>query len=217
MNESSNDTIQVYCGTCNARVNATVVGEHVKTEQVTPGLDPVDSQYYVTVYRFAVCNGCASPFLMEQGYIEVPGEFSAPQESRLLYPVQQDIPLKRVPESVKRAYDHAVRSYTAGLYEPCVIMCRKCLEALCHELGEAQGSLQRRLSALREKQVIDSRLVTWTDGLRMLGNDAAHDLNSAIEQADAQDSLEFIEAIIMHVFVLSAKFEEFQRRRTRSS
>lgn len=167
----------------------------------------------MTVYKFAVCDGCDAPFLMEQEYVEVRGEFSVPQGSRLLYPVQKDMPLKGVPESVRRAYDNAVRSYAAGLYGPCVIMCRKCLEALCYELGETQGSLQRRLLALREKQAIDSRLVAWADGLRMLGNDAAHDLDSRIEQVDALDSLEFIEAIVMNVFVLSAKFEEFQERR----
>gem|GEM_PF-6835800 len=30
MDKSSNETIQVYCGTCNAHVNARIVGEHVK-------------------------------------------------------------------------------------------------------------------------------------------------------------------------------------------
>jgi len=30
VDKSSNETIQVYCGTCNAHVNARIVGEHVK-------------------------------------------------------------------------------------------------------------------------------------------------------------------------------------------
>lgn len=208
---------QVYCKTCNVRTEAQVVATHVKSRLANPGGDPVDSPYYVTVYEFAVCSGCEEPFLFEHDYIEVPGEFSAPQGERMLYPDHDVFPGKGVPETVRRAQQDAVRSYAAGLYEPCVIMCRKCIEAMCYELGETKGSLHKRLLALRDQQKIDSKLIIWLDGLRAIGNDAAHDLDAQIDKSDALDSLHFVEAVLMYVFSLNTRYDEFQSRRARSS
>jgi hypothetical protein len=99
----------------------------------------------------------------------------------MLYPDHEVFPGKGVPETVRRAHQDAVRSYAAGLYEPCVIMCRKCIEAMCYELGETKGSLHKRLLALRNQQKIDSKFIIWLDGLRTIGNDAVHDLNAQID------------------------------------
>ncbi|MDQ7788460.1 MAG: hypothetical protein RDU41_00215 [Clostridia bacterium] len=87
MGESTTEVLQVYCKTCNVRTEAQVVGTHAQSRLANPGGDPVDSPYYVTVYKFAVCHSCGAPFLSEHDYIEVPGEFSAPQGERMLKPV----------------------------------------------------------------------------------------------------------------------------------
>lgn len=154
--------------------------------------------------------------MFEHDYIEVPGEFSAPQGERMLYPNHDVFPGKGVPDTVRRAQQDAVRSYAAGLYEPCVIMCRKCIEAMCYELGETKGSLHKRLQVLRDQQKIDSKLIIWLDGLRAIGNDAAHDLDAQIDKSDALDSLHFVEAVLMYVFSLNKRYDEFQSRRARS-
>ena len=39
------------------------------------------------------------------------------------------------------------------------------------------------------------------------------DLDIVIDQIDAQNALEFVEAILMYVFSLTRKFEEFKNRR----
>jgi hypothetical protein len=122
-----------------------------------------------------------------------------------------------MPETASRVYAAAARSYQVGLYEPCVIMCRKCIEALCQELGATKGNLKQRLENLQTNGHIDQKLLTWADELRLIGNDAAHDLNIVIEQVDAQNALEFVEAILMYVFSLTRKFEEFKNRRASKS
>jgi len=70
---------------------------------------------------------------------------------------------------------------------------------------------------MRDQQKIDSKLITWLDGLRMIGNDAAHDLNAQIDKSDALDSLHFVEAVFMYVFSLNARYDEFQSRRVAKS
>lgn len=121
--------------------------------------------------------------------------------------------MEGIPPTVVRAYSDAARSFGVGLYEPCVIMSRKCIEAVCAELGATKGHLKQRLSILGANGKIDQNLLAWANQLRLIGNDAAHDLEIVIEQIDARDALDFVEAILMYVFTLNRRFEEFLERR----
>ncbi len=190
-----------------------MVATYVKRTPENPLADPDDTPYRVFEYATAACGRCESVFLVEREHYEVPGEFSAPQGERVLYPTARQFLTEGMPTSVARSYSAAADSLTRGLYEPCVIMCRKCLEALCREQGATKGSLKERLVQLGEAGQIDQKLLVWADELRLIGNDAAHDLDVVIEQVDARDALDFVEAILMYAFSLNRKFEEFQKRR----
>jgi hypothetical protein len=189
---------------------------YVKTTPYDPiaaSTDPADAAYDVVEYAIAICSRCESVFLLASTFYEIPGEVSAPQGVEILYPTTRQVSIANIPATIKHAYSAAAHSYQVGLYEPCVIMCRKCIEALCQELGATKGNLKNRLIYLQNHGQIDQNLLTWADELRLIGNDAAHDLNIVIEQVDAQDALEFIEAILMYSFSLTRKFEEFKKRR----
>lgn len=214
--ENEIKTFEVFCNRCNLQTTARVVATHVKTEPLDPikaATDPVDTPYSVTEYAIALCCKCEMVFLIESEFYEIPAEVCAPQGVSVLYPSDRNISTDGMPETASRAYDAAARSYQVGLYEPCVIMCRKCIEALCEELGATKGNLKERLDKLRRNGHIDQKLLTWADELRLIGNDAAHDLDIIIEQVDAQDALEFVEAILMYAFSLTRKFEKFKNRR----
>lgn len=214
--ENKTETLVVFCNQCNLQTIAHVVATHIKTTPVNPHealTDPADTPYYVTEYAIALCSMCGAVFLVESKFYEIPGEVCAPQGVRVLYPCDRNISMDGMPETVSRAYAAAARSYKVGLYEPCVIMCRKCIEALCQELGAKKGNLKERLGKLQKNGQIDQKLLTWADELRLIGNDAAHDLDIVIEQVDALNALEFVEAILMYAFSLTRKFEEFKKRR----
>jgi hypothetical protein len=208
-------TIDVFCDNCNVQVATHVAATHVKSTP-RPGYqfeEPADAHYDVVEYAIAVCGRCESVFLVESTFYEIPGEVSVPQGERVLYPSSRQISLEGIPATIARAYSSAARSFSVGLYEPCVIMSRKCLEAVCQELGATKGNLKQRLSTLRDTGKIDQKLLAWADELRVIGNDAAHDLETVIEKADARDALDFVEAILMYVFTLNRRFEEFLKRR----
>jgi hypothetical protein len=76
-----------------------------------------------------------------------------------------------------------------------------------------KSNLKERLAHLQKSGHIDQKLLTWPDELRLIGNDAAHDLEIVIEQVDALNALELVEAILMYAFSLTRKFEEFKKRR----
>lgn len=206
-------TIDVFCGHCNVQVRACVMATHVKSTPEYPLADPCDTPHEVLEYAIAACHRCESVFLVELRFCEVPGEFSAPQGERVLYPPVRQFPVDGMPATVARTYSTAADSFVRALYEPCVIMCRKCLEAFCRELGAFGGTLKEQLGKLGEAGQIDQKLLVWANELRLIGNDAAHDLDVVIKQADAQDALDFVEAILMYSFSLNRRFEEFQKRR----
>ena len=214
--ENEMKTFDVFCNRCNLQTTARVVATHVKTSPINEQValtDPLDTPYYTTEYAIALCCKCEMVFLVESEFYEIPGEVCAPQGLSVLYPSDRNVSTDSMPETASRVYADAARSYQVGLYEPCVIMCRKCIEALCQELGAKKGNLKERLAKLQKSGHIDQKLLTWADELRLIGNDAAHDLEITIEQVDALNALEFVEAILMYAFSLTRKFEEFKKRR----
>ena len=92
-------------------------------------------------------------------------------------------------------------------------MCRKCLEAISSFLGEKRGSLLKRLTRLRDIGLIEAKLYSWADELRLIGNEAVHDLQARISKDDAHDSLEFLEAMLLYVFLLDSRLQKFRERR----
>ena len=214
MNDDS-DTIALFCPSCKVHVEAKVIARHSNENVVLNVGDPVDNHYKVIQFTFAACNRCETPILTRQVFYEVPGEFSAPQTDVLVvYPQEDSIALESVPKMVARPYLDACRSYQVKLYDPCVIMCRKCVEAVCREYGESKGSLSQRLERLRKSGVIDNAILDWANELRLAGNVAAHlDSKSQISEQDAKDVLEFARVLLLYVFELQNRLQAFHERR----
>ncbi|NOT08018.1 MAG: DUF4145 domain-containing protein [Gemmatimonadales bacterium] len=118
-----------------------------------------------------------------------------------------------VPKSVAGAFDEASRCYGARAYTATAIMCRKALEALVKEHGVKARNLAAALKKMRDKGLIESRLFEWADGLRLAGNDAAHDAAETLTRDDAKDTLDFAGALIEYVFTFRDRFEAFKQRR----
>jgi hypothetical protein len=93
-------------------------------------------------------------------------------------------------------------------------MCGKTIEAVCAALGEGKGTLEKRLHRLRDSNKIEAKLYDWANQLRIVRNEAVHDLSVAGSKDDARDCLEFVEAILVYVFTLDRKFQEFRKRRS---
>ena len=95
-------------------------------------------------------------------------------------------------------------------------MCRKALEIICKN-NEARGkNLFDRLESLKDMEKIDTQLLKWSHGIRAIGNDAAHDVDSSVSINDAQDALVLTEAILLYVYTLNTRFEEFEARRKKA-
>lgn len=211
----SKTEFDVFCPGCNILVAAKVVAEGnggFRPNCINP-IDEVDSEYYGEHYYVCLCSRCSQPFLIRQSLHGVPAEFEVVTEENVLFPVENKLSITGVPDSIKLAYDQATRSFSASLFEPCVLMCRKCLDATCKNLGAKGNDLKAKLQSLFDDGQIDSRILNWAHEIRLIGNEAAHDSDINITKSDAQDVLDFTEAILIYLFSLTARFKAFRDRR----
>ena len=53
----------------------------------------------------------------------------------------------------------------------------------------------------------------WAHQVRVIGNEAAHEVDAPDTKEDARDAFEFTEAILIYVFSLAKRFEALRERR----
>ncbi|MBI1826680.1 MAG: DUF4145 domain-containing protein [Planctomycetes bacterium] len=209
------DTFDVFCLACNILVEAKVVANGFgewRSDAVNP-IDEVDCEYHGDHYSVAICRRCKGPFLIREARYGIPGEFETVTDEVVLYPVPTGHNLEGLPDSIQRSIAQARRSYSASSYDACALMCRRALEALCKNLLAKGKDLASRLADLNTNGRIDARMLDWAHGVRLVGNEAAHDVEAEVTAADARDILEFTEALLTYVFTLDAKFRSFEARR----
>jgi hypothetical protein len=214
----SKTEFDVFCPQCNMIVVAKIIAEGgggFRSNAINPA-DACDAEYHGEYYYVCECIRCAMPFLICHSLYGIPAEFESVTEEKQLYPSETNLPLEGIPTSIITAYSQATRSFSASLYEPCVIMCGKCLEATCKSFGIIGRTLEKKLEAMKDSDHIDSRLLKWAQQIRVIRNEAAHDMDISVEKSDARDILDFTEAILIYVFSLETKFKSFQERRNKS-
>jgi hypothetical protein len=101
----------------------------------------------------------------------------------------------------------------AKAYTAAVVMIRRTLEGVCDHHGINEKTLVRGLEKLRQDGRLDDRLYEWATALRMLGNEGAHYTGKPVGRDFARDAIEFGEALLDYMFVLTDRFEDFRARR----
>jgi hypothetical protein len=81
-------------------------------------------------------------------------------------------------------------------------MARCALEGIVVHQGETKGSLAVRLQRLADKGTLQPTLAAWSKEVRLLGNDAVHDLTVDVAAADARQLVEFIRELTKYLYVL---------------
>lgn len=214
------DTFDVFCPQCNVVVEVKAIADatgEFQSEALNPE-EQVDAMYDADHYSICVCHRCNQAFLIQESLRGVPAEFEAVTDSVVLYPAESKISTEHFPLSIKSAYVQALRSYKMSLFDSSALMCRKCLEGLCKILGVTGRNLNQRLEKLKIENHIDERFLKWGHQIRLIGNEAAHDIDTPVSKKDAQDILEFTEAILIYVFSLTKRYEALiERRKTHPS
>ncbi len=189
------------CSTCKAYVNAEVLYDYIS-----------DTGWWgQCLYSFVLCPKCKDALLITQD--DFGKGWEAPER---VYPPRDKRINPKLPDPIKESFQEARQCFNANAHTATVIMCRKTLEGICSVHNIKTKNLSESLLKMKEVGIIDKNLFEWAEALRILGNEAAHDVDVIFSAQDANDVLEFTDAIIEYVFTYKDRFNEFLERRKKS-
>jgi len=172
-----------------------------------------DDAYEATQYLLLRCKQCESPLLVRRFGIYVGGDQGWEYDPvTVIHPTERSLDAS-VPKTIAKSYKEATACAGSGAFTACAIMCRRTVEALCHHHGIVTGNLDGKLKKLRDDGVIEKRLFEWADSLRLVGNEAAHDVAAEVPKEDARDLLDFTRALVEYIFTFTENFKKFTERR----
>ncbi len=96
-------------------------------------------------------------------------------------------------------------------------MVGRALEAACKEAIPNSKSINDGLKKMLADGIISQELYDWANELRILRNLGAHATLAQIEQQDANESIDFLQAILETLYHLRPKFEQMKARRATAS
>lgn len=194
----------IDCPYCKSRVDASLIGEH--DEEFDP------NQNFPTKIVFVECPACSRSLLgVTEAYPTGSETWDWGNPNRL-WPEPESALHHSIPAEVRSSLEEARKCYQVRAFSACAVMCGKAIEEIC-VAHTSKKNLHGGLMALRDSGIIDGRLFDWSDSLRKERNISAHATGQKVTAADAQDVLEFATAICEYVYVLSDRYDRYQKRK----
>ena len=130
------------------------------------------------------------------------------------YPKVQDEPDKELPDDVKVAFSEAIKSLNGGIWDGCVVMCRRALEEAMSDLGAEGVDLFNKIDDIESKRKITPELKEWAHEGRLAGKLGAHGTKQKrwADKDDAEAILEFCRWFFRYVYVLPKQLAERKHR-----
>jgi len=202
LNKEENNMI-FDCPHCLSKVDAKVLAEY----EVPPTEDTDPYKYY-----FLVCQICNTVMVGLSDYLQFGWEEYSWSDPERLWPKPKRNYDFKVPILVHQSIEEAEKCFYARAYSACAVMCGRALEAICSE-KTSKKSLYEGLQELKKKKIIDDLIFDWGETLRKERNIGAHASTENITQKDAGDILDFTNAIVDYIYILSEKYKDFQDRK----
>lgn len=204
------EQVAVECGACKKHVSAVVIGKVSEWDGDDPSV--------TFEIMLATCPACRCAIVagrsIEQWGDWQHGEYNQ-SPLRRLWPLPiRELSTDAAPEGIRRDFDEAQRCMSVSAHTAAAMLTRRVLEGVAVDLGASpQSPLAARLKQLRASGAIDGRLAEWADALRVVGNDAAHNVETVVSRDDAADAISFAEALADYVYTFRARYDRFLERR----
>jgi len=197
----------IECPFCKA-----VMGTEVKAQEIDP---PEEDVPLSTRVSLCICPRCKSVIIGREDE-DFAGAFDPPRRIWPSPPVNLSY---KIPKDIRSSLTEADKCLKGQAYTASVAMCGRALEAVGRHFyppTSATGSplmLKQAIDRLAADKVIDGRLHKWGLALHSDRNLAAHPSGTDFKEQDAKDVFKFAMNICDYIFVLSAQFEDFEKRR----
>jgi Domain of unknown function (DUF4145) len=196
----------IECSYCEASVDARVLAHHK---------DPFNFDEDPAPFRVSLleCPRCNNSLLAGQYLAGETEGREIWQDVHRVWPAPKEFLSWHIPDLVKASLEEANACFKARAFSACAVMCGRSIEGICRHFETKSKYLGEGMKELRERGIIDGRLLEWAAELQKSRNLGAHATGEKISKPDARDLLDFTNAICEYTFVLSAKFEGFMERR----
>ncbi len=150
------------------------------------------------------CQNCGTPTYFRMA--------SAKQREDILdsYPKLEIDPDKELPGDVRTAFSEAMKSLNEGIWNGCVVMCRRALEEAMKDLKAEGKDLFNQIDDLEGKRRITPELKDWAHEGRLGGKLGAHGIKDKkwADKEDAEEVLEFCRWFFRYVYVLQKQLAD---------
>ena len=125
-----------------------------------------------------------------------------------LYP-QSTIDFTGVPQNIKTAFESALRVKNIDT-AICAIALRRVLEAICKDRGAEGNNLEAMINDMIDRGFLPQMFDDACWIIRQLGNSAAHGDNKTFSSRHIEQTIDFMQNIILYLYALPIKIEELR-------
>jgi len=127
-----------------------------------------------------------------------------------------------VPEEIANDFAEAMRCLWIESYKASVAMCRRSVEAACHDLGATGRNLYEKIEDLASKGVITDRMRRMAHRVRLTGNENLHGKGKAsdahfdaddlagMQERDALAMVTFTKEFFHHIYAIEALLKQYE-------
>lgn len=213
-------SVEQYCGHCNhltSLIFSFAAGHNVRTptphekQRQSLNVRTIDDRDRVQAHAVGICPLCGRPnlILFETQRSTLTNIVAVVKAPESLFGGQSVIEVSRVLPTVPSMADHP--SWGPTISDPFVSAqanarerrspaltiagCRMALEEMTKRLGATSSdNLKVRIERLRDQGVITASLADWAHHIRLLGNDAVHEIGGT--QEEAAELIEFTHMLL---------------------
>jgi Domain of unknown function (DUF4145) len=143
--------------------------------------------------------------------------FAARAGQEEFYPPETiDFDATNVPAPVQSALEEAIKCHAQLCFVASAIMVRKTMEELCADRKAEGANLKERIASLGTKVILPKELLEGLDGLRLLGNDAAHiesNVYKDVGREEVEIGIEVTKEVLKAVYQYAALIAKLNARK----
>lgn len=205
------DRVKIYCNTCKGETNHDVKSTHDQSyhEEFEDHGQRFLGYYEQTEFRFLICRGCDSATLQEKWTCSGMHDHNGDDiYSYNYHPKRKNLgereakKFHHVDKKLNDSYKEIITAFQQGLGIVTAMGVRALLEGICVIEGiddSVAWGLAKKIEKLKDAPNIPDSIIDGLNGLKFIGDDAAHRLN-ATDKHTLSLSIDLLESLLTHLY-----------------
>lgn len=205
------DRVKIYCNTCKGETNHDIKSTHDQSyhEEFEDHGQRFLGYYEEAEFRFLICRGCDSATLQEKWTCAGMHDHNGDEiYSYNYHPKRKNLgereakKFHHVDKKLNDSYKEIITAFQQGLEIVTAMGVRALLEGICVIEGiddKATWGLAKKIEKLKNSPKIPNSIIDGLNGLKFIGDDAAHRLNAS-DKHTLSLSIDLLESLLTHLY-----------------